>query len=235
MRSIEKEDYFILKKLDKQLEWIARDSDGVIGVYERRPKKHMHHWTGAGLRSQIPEKYNDLFKYISWEDSTPCNIQYLIHEYESSCYFSLDTSLELDESQFNIHINGGITLPRFVADFVEEHKGEYFTDIFNSAELWEYNEKVAKWLYGDEMLTSQREIILALALNFGYTIEEPLFYVEFIKGVYLVYYPSSENLDVTNDKNTKRGITEFTEGQIKGFDKGDVMFKHYAYLTEDVD
>ena len=235
MEPIEKEDYFILKKLGKQFEWIARDSDGTLGVYGGRPKKHMHHWTGAGLRSEIPEKHNDLFKYISWEDSTPCNIQYLIHEYESSHYFSLDTSLELDESQFNIHIHGGITLPRFVADFVEEHKGEYFTDIFDSAELWECNEKVAQWLYDDEMLTSKREIILALALNFGYTIEEPLFYVEFIKDVYLVYYPVSGNLGVTNDRDIKHGITEFTEEQIKGFDKGDIMFKHYAHLIEEVD
>ena len=235
MEPIEKEGYFILKKLDKQLEWIARDSDGTLGVYGERPKKYMDYWTGAGVRSQIPEKYNDLFKHISWEDSTPCNIQYLINEYESSYYFSLDTSLELDESQFNIHINGGITLPRFIADFVEEHKGEYFTDIFNSAELWQWNEKVAKWLYGDEMLTSQREIILALALNFGYTIEEPLFYVEFIKEVYLVYYPASGNLGVTNDRDTRNGITEFTKEQIKGFDKGDVMFEHYAHLIEEGD
>lgn len=232
MEPIEKEEYELLKDLDDRLGWLARDSDGVLGVYERRPKKHMHHWTGAGLRSQIPEKYNNLFKCISWEDSTPCNIQYLIHKYESSYYFSLDTSLELDESQFNIHVNGGITLPRFVADFVEEYKGEYFTRIFSSAELWQWNEKVAQWLYHDEMLASQREITLALALNFGYTIEEPLFYVEFIKDVYLVYYPVSGNLGVTNDRGTKHGITEFTEEQIKGFDKGDIMFKHYSHLIE---
>ena len=101
--------------------------------------------------------------------------------------------------------------------------------------MWECNEKVAQWLYDDEMLVSQREIILALALNFGYTIEEPLFYVEFIKDVYLVYYPVSGNLGVTNDVGTKQGITEFTEEQIKGFDKGDIMFKHYAHLIEEAD
>ena len=230
MEPIEKEGYFILKKLAEQFEWIARDSSGSINVY-----KNMYDWIGGGLYLRIPEKYNDLFKHISWGDLTPCNIQYLINEYESNYDFSLDTSLKLDESQFNIHINGGITLPRFVADFVEEHKGEYFTDIFNSEELWQWSEKVAKWLYGDEMLTSQREIILALALNFGYTIEEPLFYVEFIKDVYLVYYPASGNLGVTNDRETKQGITEFTEEQIKGFDKGDIMFEHYSHLIEEVD
>lgn len=228
MEPIEKEGYFILKKLAEQFEWIARDSSGSINAYEWRPTKNMYDWIGGGLYSRIPEKYNDLFKHISWVDLIPCNIQYLINEYESNYDFSLDTSLKLDESQFNIYINGGITLPRFVADFVEEHKGEYFTDIFNGEELWQWNEKVAQWLYGDEMLTSQREVTLALALNFGYTIEEPLFYVEFIKDVYLVYYPSSGNLGVTNDRDTKHGITEFTEEQIKGFDKGDIMFKHYA-------
>ena len=83
MAKINKEEYEILKGLDVEWNWIARDGTGVLICYIKKPKKYkifLKLWTD----SISPLRYidNSKFQFIQWEDSEPYNIQELIDEYE---------------------------------------------------------------------------------------------------------------------------------------------------------
>ena len=86
MAKISKEEYYALKSLEDQWEWIARDSSGNHGgnlfAYSEKPAKD--YGVGVGFLGRgIHSIDNRFFQFIQWEDSEPCSISELIEEYES--------------------------------------------------------------------------------------------------------------------------------------------------------
>jgi len=83
MAKINKEEYEILKDLDDEWNWIARDKTGVLSCYMKKPKKYkifLKLWTD----SISPLRYidNSKFQFIQWEDEEPYSIAELIEELE---------------------------------------------------------------------------------------------------------------------------------------------------------
>lgn len=81
MPKINQEEYEFLKALDDKWEWIARDNDTILWVYENEPSKYADCWDEyRGVCEVVVE--SDLFQFIQWEDEEPYNIQELLEEYE---------------------------------------------------------------------------------------------------------------------------------------------------------
>lgn len=85
MPKINKEEYEVLKSLDDEWRWIARDGIGnSLYAYLIKPYKRSKRWIDidGGLTFEQVDKI--LFQFIKWEDEEPYNIQELIEEYENS-------------------------------------------------------------------------------------------------------------------------------------------------------
>lgn len=99
MPKINREEYEILKNVNKKCKWIARDKPfkvnrlGSIWVHEHKPFKdfQLYEWS-ANVPSESDDVNDNLFRFIEWEDDEPYNIQKLIEEYESTKY-----EIEMDD------------------------------------------------------------------------------------------------------------------------------------------
>ena len=73
----------ILENIDKHYNWIARDKNGTLYAYERKPKKEMQYdnWDDKS-DGDIYKFYlfNHLFQFITWNDSEPYNIEELLKQ-----------------------------------------------------------------------------------------------------------------------------------------------------------
>ena len=106
MAKINQKEYEILKSLDDEWKWIARDGDaegvfseGKLWVYEYKPEKPSKLWTMEVDEEATMFPYSDLFQFIQWEDEEPYNIQELIKEYldDEYGYFNMKLSREFEE------------------------------------------------------------------------------------------------------------------------------------------
>ena len=75
----------LLKNINTQYKWIAKDKDGSICVFnEQKPVKNVFSkdtWANGNYYEQMPEFINrDLFDWLSWDDNEPCYIPDLIKE-----------------------------------------------------------------------------------------------------------------------------------------------------------
>lgn len=68
----------ILKNVDSDYEWIARDEDGTLGVYEKKPKKVDDLWSGSYRSFDL---FEHLFQFIKWDDEKP----YFIADILNNC------------------------------------------------------------------------------------------------------------------------------------------------------
>ena len=84
MAKINKEGYEILKGLDVEWNWIARDERGELYIHEEKPKKIAVEWVSE--RDYYLYLGNGTFQFIQWEDEEPYCIQELIEEYESELF-----------------------------------------------------------------------------------------------------------------------------------------------------
>ena len=66
----------ILENIDKDYRWICRDKDGTIYICKGKPFKDEEIWQNGD--GNIVEFYNHLFRFITWEDSEPYNIEELL-------------------------------------------------------------------------------------------------------------------------------------------------------------
>ena len=78
MTKINKGEYEILKALDDYWKWIARDENGRLWGYNKKPFNNGDEW----LELNATELETYLFQFIQWEDEEPYNIAELIEEYE---------------------------------------------------------------------------------------------------------------------------------------------------------
>ena len=72
----------ILRNIDKEFKYIARDEDGDLNVYIEKPEKSIakiiaSYWRGT---CKFFSYYNHLFQFIKWEDKEPYLIEDLLHE-----------------------------------------------------------------------------------------------------------------------------------------------------------
>ena len=82
MKKINQEEYKFLKSIDDKYKWIARDEDGVLGVYDAKVvKTRFHNFWIMAIKKKID---STLFSFIQWKDEKPYNIAELIEEYEYS-------------------------------------------------------------------------------------------------------------------------------------------------------
>lgn len=66
----------ILENIDKEYKWIARDNDGFLGIYRKKPSKNYNlRWEyGRGAYFY----FTHLFQFIKWEDDEPYKIEDLL-------------------------------------------------------------------------------------------------------------------------------------------------------------
>ena len=64
------------KCIDKEWEWIAKDFDGEIFIYDKKPNKVRDRWNGKGVTGLYINNYvnQSLFDQILWEDEEPVYI-----------------------------------------------------------------------------------------------------------------------------------------------------------------
>ena len=100
MAKINEKEYEILKGLDVEWNWIARDEMGVLDCYMKKPKKYkliLKFWSD----NTSPPKFIDgsNFQFVQWEDKEPYNIQELIEEYESEYHIENAKIVNIDASK----------------------------------------------------------------------------------------------------------------------------------------
>lgn len=63
----------IAKNIDKEYKWMARDRDGNLCIYEKKPEKEVNSWYFGGY--DYISYFNHLFSAIKWEDDEPTLIR----------------------------------------------------------------------------------------------------------------------------------------------------------------
>ena len=65
----------ILRNIDKEYKWIARDKSGSLCIFDEKPKKSEEMWDNV-ICSDFIELgcFNNLFNSINWEDEEPIYI-----------------------------------------------------------------------------------------------------------------------------------------------------------------
>src|SRR5699024_937572 len=80
MPKINHEEYEVLKELDDEWKWIARNLNGALIIYISKPMKNPSlYWDDFGKRMD-----DRLFQFVQWTDEEPYEIAELIEEYENS-------------------------------------------------------------------------------------------------------------------------------------------------------
>ena len=65
----------ILRNVPKKYKWIARDKNGLIFLFSKKPSKCDYSWIGY---NDIAFPYYHLFQFIKWEDEEPYSIEDLL-------------------------------------------------------------------------------------------------------------------------------------------------------------
>ena len=75
----------ILKNLSKEYKYIARDKNGDLKLFKRKPEILFDIWYDTLRKHSLIDTYqylnfyNHLFKFIRWEDETPYKIKELLN------------------------------------------------------------------------------------------------------------------------------------------------------------
>ena len=75
-------EYELLRHWNKRYKYIARDKDGYLYVYKDRPSKNEDVWGTLSSHGSIEKDFYDFFKFISWTDKEPVNIEGLLNNCE---------------------------------------------------------------------------------------------------------------------------------------------------------
>ena len=74
----------ILRNIDKEYKWIARDESGSLCIFYEKPKKSEEMWDNVICSDFIELNcYNHLFNSIKWEDEEPIRIDDYVERKES--------------------------------------------------------------------------------------------------------------------------------------------------------
>lgn len=64
----------VARNIDKKYKWIARDSDGCLCIYMKKPTKFEGCWEASTGFGEF-YAFNHMFKSIKWEDDEPTRIR----------------------------------------------------------------------------------------------------------------------------------------------------------------
>lgn len=71
------EEKVILSVLPKEYEWIAREEDGELAIYDIKPYKNRGCWASNSSAYDL-DLFNHLFQFIQWTDEEPVHIPTLL-------------------------------------------------------------------------------------------------------------------------------------------------------------
>lgn len=71
------EEKVILSVLPKEFEWIARDEDDELAIYDIKPYKNRGSWANYSSGYDL-DFFNHLFQFIQWTDEEPIHIPTLL-------------------------------------------------------------------------------------------------------------------------------------------------------------
>lgn len=80
--TISDDEYFVLKNINDDYKYIARDQDRELYIYSIKPNKFSSEWSATMLLSKSISFFNSLFQFVKWEDEEPYDIKKLIDTYE---------------------------------------------------------------------------------------------------------------------------------------------------------
>lgn len=80
------DEYVILKNIDEEFTWIARDDNGELHLFTIKPHKDFYckfGWWGSRSDNSLNfSVYEHLFQFVKWEDEEPYEISKLLEDYE---------------------------------------------------------------------------------------------------------------------------------------------------------
>ena len=118
-----------------------------------------------------------------------------------------------------------VTVPQFLAKFIQDNKGNSASDIFSQdwfhESVDETDDEVNKWLYDNDTAENDRRYLIAVEafVTGEYEVEkEPLYQIQFPGTSWGAYLTKADNGDLVIFQNTTSGST-FTESEIKAIDE----------------
>lgn len=83
---LSKDEYIILKNIDEEYQWIVRDEDKNLCLFQCKPLKYKFYWCTNVANWQMLGtffgQFNHFFQFIAWENEEPYNIKELLESYE---------------------------------------------------------------------------------------------------------------------------------------------------------
>ena len=76
-------EYHILNNVSTQWKWIARDEDGSLFLYDKKPYKYGSFWKYKSAYIEL-DIYKHLFPCMKWGDDEPWEIAQLLERYENA-------------------------------------------------------------------------------------------------------------------------------------------------------
>ena len=73
----------ILQSIDLKYKYIARDKNGSLWLYDKKPSRERTGWGNRGLVCTSFKGFSDIFSFITWEDDEPYVIAELLEELEN--------------------------------------------------------------------------------------------------------------------------------------------------------
>ena len=67
----------VLRNIDKEYKWIARDEDGTLSFHSVKPHKEAYFWSSLEA-SYVSDLFPNLFRFIKWENEEPYSIEELL-------------------------------------------------------------------------------------------------------------------------------------------------------------
>ena len=218
MPRINRVEYIVLKGLDDNRKWIARDKDGCLYAFTEKPVKtydpSSYRWDTEGWSAEpystleIINKVH-LFPFIQWEDEEPHNIARLLGEYEEAEYGYFNNELYVPKQVLP-------TIPRYVADAIEVTKMAQlnYYDMLKALEKESVQDKTRSWVF--RYLDT-----FAKAWLYGYTIEKEKKYHAKIKGwenvttgseaFNWVYFKEKDTVGISKAVENKYQAVSFTK------------------------
>ncbi|KIL83026.1 hypothetical protein EH68_01440 [Enterococcus gallinarum] len=118
-----------------------------------------------------------------------------------------------------------VTVPQFLAKFIQDNKGNSASDIFSQdwfhESVDEADDEVNKWLYDNDTAENDRRYLIAVQafVTGEYEVEkEPLYQIELPGTSWGAYLTKADNGDLVIFQNTTSG-SAFTESEIKAIDE----------------
>ena len=126
-----------------------------------------------------------------------------------------------------------VTVPQFLAKFIQDNKGNSASDIFSQdwfhESVDETDDKVNKWLYDNDTAENDRRYLIAVQafVTGEYEVEkEPLYQIQFPGTSWGAYLTKADNGDLVIFQNADSG-SNFTESEIKSIDE-----RYWAFAVQ---